>query len=196
MEEMQYRAESVEPGEPGTVVRLLREIVNTPAFVEVIKTNLGTFDEESARQLVRTLMKEDPELSVTVAATFPQIVNYLAAAVAEFGQQLDNLPEGLGDQYLEEFTLGIDSARFQEIAEVYRSFVDRIDLKHTAISAFGRSVNALASAINSTAAKNPYFLRDALTEVDGMQVARAFLAVAGSAFLCLVSRIMRLFIRS
>jgi hypothetical protein len=196
MEEMSNRAEAVEPEEPGTVVRLLREIIKTPAFVEVIKTNLGTFDEESARQLVRTLMREDPELSVTVAATFPQIVNYLAAAVAEFGQQLDNLPEGLGDQYLEQFTLGIDSERFQEIAEVYQSFVDRVDLKRTAISAFGRSVNALAGAINTTASRNPYFLRDALADVDGMQVFRAFLAVAGSAFLCLVSRVMRLFIRS
>ena len=193
MEDIQDRAEVGGPEAACTAVRLLREIIRTPAFVEVIKTNLGTFDQESARELVRTLMHEDVELSVGIAATIPQVLNYLAAALAEFGRQLDNLPEGIGDQYLEEFTLGIDSARFREIADVYRPLLERIDFKRTMISAFGKTVNALAEAINSTASRNPYFLRDALTDVDGKQVFRAVLAVAGSAFLCLLSRSMRLF---
>jgi hypothetical protein len=85
MEEIQNPNGAGEPEAAGTMVRLLREIIRTPAFVEVIKANLGTFEEESARELVCTLMNEDPELSVSVATTLAQMVNYLAAGLAEFG---------------------------------------------------------------------------------------------------------------
>lgn len=196
MEEIQDRAEVGGPEAAGTAVRLLREIIRTPALAEVIKTNLGSFDQESARELVRTLMHEDVELSVSIAATIPQVLNYLAAALVEFGRQLEDLPEGLGDQYLEELTLGIDYARFREIADVYRSFLERIDFKRAATSVLGKTVNALTEVINSAASSNPYFLRDAFVGVEVKQVFRALLAVAGSAFLWLVSGIVRLFSRS
>jgi hypothetical protein len=90
----------------------------------------------------------------------------------------------------------LDIERFEEIADIYGSLLDRIDFKGTVIQVFGKSVNVLAENINKTASRNPYFLRDALRYVDGMQVFRAFLAVVGSAFLCLVSRLIRLFSRS
>ena len=42
--------------------RVLREVIRTPAFREIIHINAGGFDAKAARELVTTAIREDPEI--------------------------------------------------------------------------------------------------------------------------------------
>jgi len=57
--------------EVGLAARVLRELVRTPAFRELVKLNLAETDPERARELVRTLLWEDPNLSLSAAGVTP-----------------------------------------------------------------------------------------------------------------------------
>jgi hypothetical protein len=153
------------------------------AFAEIIKTNMMAVDPECARQAVRTMMWEDPALSLSLAGVTPDVVNYLVEAVLELGRTMNQFPGPLLDAFVDQMVGGIDTARIREVPAVYGPLFEKIDMPGRTRKAFGQAVNAAAQMINRTAAKNPYFLRDAVSEVDGRQVARAALAVGRSALL-------------
>lgn len=177
----------------GAGSRVLREIIRTPAFLEIIKLHAKGLDPESARELVRTFLWEDVELSLSLVGTVPEIVNYLAAAVLELGRQMNNFPGGLLDQYVMQIGSEIDVEVLKEFPGVFGPMLDNIRFKETAAMGLGKAVNAGAGFVNRAAANNPHFVRDLLAEVDGREVLRASFAVARSVMKWLISGVSRLF---
>ena len=167
----------------GAGVRVLREVMRTPAFMSIIKMNIASLDPESARLAVRTLLREDPELALSLVALAPDMVNYVVEAVLEVGRQLDQFPAPLLEAFLDELAGGIDTDRMREVPAAYGRIAEKVDAGRRLAQALGAAVNAGAKMINRAAGRNPYFVRDALAEVDGREVARAGFAVVRSACL-------------
>jgi len=170
-----YRGEGARAG-----ARLMREVIRTPAFLEIIKTNMVALDPEGARLAVRTVLWEDPELTLSLAGTAPEAINYLVEAVLELGRQLEQFPAPLLDAFLDQLIGGIDTGSLREVPAVYGPLMEKMGFPQRAASALSAAVNALARAINRTAAQNPQFLRDSMEAVDGGEVARAAWAIARS----------------
>lgn len=194
MEEIMNRA--VEDNwQAGAGARVLREIIRTPAFLEIIKMNAKDLDPESAREVVRTFLWEDVELSLSVVGTVPEVVNYLTAFVLELGKQMNDFPGGLLEQYVEKIVAEIDLDVLMEYPGVFGPLLENVWFKDAAATAIGRTVNAATALLIKTIKQNPDFLRDTLSQVDGRQALRAVFAVAGSAIRWVISGISNLFAR-
>ena len=167
----------------GAGVRVLREVMRTPAFMSIIKMNIASLDPESARLAVRTLLREDPELALSLVALAPDMVNYVVEAVLEVGRQLDQFPAPLLEAFLDELASGIDPEKLREVPVVYGRIFEKVDAGRRVAVALGAAINTGARMVNRAAGRNPYFLRDALAEVDGREVAKAGFAVVRSACL-------------
>jgi hypothetical protein len=172
---------------PGAGSRVLREIIRTPAFLEIIKLHASGLDPESARELVRAFLWEDVELSLSLVGTVPEMVNYLAAAALELGRQMNNFPGGLLDQYVTQIGSEIDVEVLNEFPGVFGPLLENIRFKETAAMGLGKAVNAGAGFVNRAAASNPHFVRDLCSEVDGREVLRASFAVGRSVMKWLAS---------
>lgn len=166
----------------GAGARVLREVIRTPAFLEIIRLNSRDLDPESAREFVRTLLWEDVELSLSIVGSIPEVVNYLAAAVLELGRQMNTFPGGLLDQFVAQSASGIDVEVLKQYPEVFGPLLENIRFSETAAVALGQAVNAGAGIIVKAVEKNPDLLRDTLGHVEGGQVMRAAFALARSAF--------------
>jgi hypothetical protein len=173
--------------------RVIREIIRTPAFLEIIKTNMTALDPEGARMAVRTVLWEDPELTLSLAGTAPEIINYLVEAVLELGRQLNQFPAPLLDAFLDQLMNGVNVEGMREVPAAYAPLLDKIDGKQRARVAMGAAINAVARAVNKAAAGNPNFVRDSMPVVDGREVGRAARAVARSTALWCFSGMARLF---
>lgn len=179
------------PGSAGA--RVLREVIRTPVFLEIIKTNMVELDPESARELVRTLMWEDVGLSLSTVGMGPEVVNYLVEMLLEVGRQLSGFPPPLLEAFLSRLASRVDREKVGMLPEVYGPLLDKLNFQNTAALALGRAVNAFAGMVNRAASRNPYFVRDLFRHVDGLEVARAAFSVLRSITLSLISLVSRLF---
>lgn len=175
-----YENRAGQPDGPRAGARVMREIIRTPAFLELIRTNMVVLDPEGAREAVRTILWEDPELTLSLASTVPETVNYLVEAVLELGRQLNQFPAPLLDAFADQLIGGIDPEPLRELPGVYGPLAGKLGLSRRAAGLFGSAVNAAARAVNNAARNNPYFVRDSMVAVDGREVARAAFSVARS----------------
>jgi hypothetical protein len=177
----------------GAGARVIREIIRTPAFLEIIKTNMAGLDPEGAGIAVRTLLWEDPELALSLASLTPDVVNYLVEAVLELGRQLNTFPGPLLDAFVDQLSKGVDVDRMREVPLVLGPVMEKVDFPQRAARAAGAVVNAVARTINRAAERNPYFLRDSIAGVDSREVGRAAFAVLRSACLWGFSAMVNIF---
>jgi hypothetical protein len=175
----------------GARARVMREVIRTPAFLEIIQTNMAALDPEGASIAVRTLLWEDPELALSLAGATPEVINYLVEAVLELGRQLNTFPGPLLDAFIDQLSTGVNVDRMREVPVVLGPVMEKVDFQRRAAQAAGSVVNAVARSINRAAARNPYFLRDSISGVDGREVGRAAYAVVRSACLWSFSGIVK-----
>jgi hypothetical protein len=173
----------------GAGTRVMREIIRTPAFLEIIKTNMASIDPDGAKAAVYTMLWEDPELTLSLASTAPEVINCLVEAILELGRQLNQFPAPLLDAFLDQLMGGVDVESLRELPATYAPLMEKVEFQRRATAAFGAGINAVASWINRANAKNPYFVRDSMEAVDGREVARAAWAVTKSVALWCFSRI-------
>lgn len=178
--------------EAGAGARIIREVIRTPTFVELIKTNTTGLEPEKARELVRVLMFEDINLSLSLGGTTPDVVNYLIEAVLEVGRQLDQFPGPLLDAFVDELGARIDREKLAELPRVYGVVFDKVRGRDRMVKGLGALITSSARAVNRAARSDPYFLRDVFANVDGIEVLRASFAVTRSVVLCFFSWATRL----
>jgi len=179
----------------GAGVRVLREIIRTPAFMDIIRTNARDLDPESAAEAVKVFLWEDVEAAMSLMGSFPQAVNYLVALVLELGRQMDNFPDGLLEQYVRQMAGEIDLQGISQVPGAFGPALATVGFREAAAGALGKAVNAASGMVVKAESQNPDFLRDILGQVDGREVLRAGLAVARSAARWLFSSISRMFVR-
>lgn len=186
MEKMREPVEAP-AGQAGAAARVLREIIRTPAFAEMIKTNASGLDPEAARELVRTVLLEDVNLSLSISGTLPDVINYVLEAALEAGRVFDGLPPKLITSFGEQVAERIDLEKVAELPLVYGPLLQKAGARDSAAGVLAKLINAGARWVNRAATRDPYFLRDIAEQVDGLEVLRAGMAIARSVALTVSS---------
>ena len=110
----------------GLSERILREVIATPAFKELMILQMKDIKAETAPGLVKTLLWGDPGISMSLFGALPDAVNWLLEFLLELGRQLNSLPEPLLKDILGQIGTGIESERLREFPAIYGQLVRRI----------------------------------------------------------------------
>jgi hypothetical protein len=110
----------------GLSERLMREMMRTPAMKELVLLQLKDIDPDSAPGLVRTMLWEDPGVSLSLFGALPDTVNWLLEFLLELGRQFNGLPEPLLRDFLGRIGEGIDPERLKELPQVYGQLLGRL----------------------------------------------------------------------
>ena len=170
---------------------VVKEILATPFVKDLIRTNLKSAAIESDPSLVRTLLWEDPEISLAVLSTLPHLVNRFTGALSEAGREIDEKfsPELL-KSYMAAMGNDINTDNITACAEVWGKIITNLweaspELR-TAFSEaaakkiprlLGTGITTTARFINEIARKDPRvvsrFVSKTLDNTDGKEVEAA-----------------------
>lgn len=131
----------------GAGARVLREIIRTPVFMEIIKTNIAEVDPESAREMVRALLWQDVNLSLSLLGASPAMVNYLVEALLELGRQLNTFPEPLLQEFMLQMSDDLTTGRLGDFPEVYGPLLEKALFSNPEIRA--RVAGGLCGGVNA-----------------------------------------------
>ena len=112
--------------EIGTLPRVLREVLRSPFFKEILKLHLTDIDPNTARDAIKVLMWEDVDFALSLFDASPQVLNSVLGAVLELGIQLQNFSPELLRSYVNHMSGEIDTDSFREIPSVYSSLIETL----------------------------------------------------------------------
>ena len=115
-----------EPSLEGAGARVLREIIRTPAFREIIKVHSTKSDSDHSAQLIQTFLWEDINFSLGLMGVCPDRINNLTTALVELGKQLNTFPPELLDQFVLQLLSDIDSKTLKEVPATWAPVLERI----------------------------------------------------------------------
>ena len=186
----------------GTFTRthggILKEILRTPVFKDILRTNLNQVNPSTGSDLVKTLMGQDPEVFLGLVSTLPAIVNALTRACLELGVQLkDKFPAELLKSYLEALYNDLDTEDLKGCGKVWGELVSslweasselRIGATRSILAAGPRvvadAINGLARSVNAFDRENPgavgIFIASVLKDLDREEVRQATHSLAGA----------------
>lgn len=138
--------------EAGVGARVIREIIRTPVFLEMIKAGAYQRNPDAARQMVRTLLWEDASLSLGLIGASPAVMNYIIEALLEIGRQLNDFPDAILSEFLSQMSTDIGSGKLKELPEVYGPLLERAilsnpEMREKLITGF---INGLNGAIRAS----------------------------------------------
>jgi len=105
---------------------VLRELLRTPDFKEMLQIHLRDINPENAAELVRVFLWEDPGFSLGLMAASPEILNWLLEAIAALGQELEKFPTLMLKNFLEQLGAGLDMEQLKKLPAAYAPMVDRL----------------------------------------------------------------------
>jgi hypothetical protein len=119
-------AEPVQDGAPEPVsARVLREVLRTPPFREIVRLHCNELRRGEGRALVRTLLREDPALWLSAVSITPRLVDTVTESLVELGRELTAMPPALVDAYLEEVVREIDRETLRDLPVVWAPILAR-----------------------------------------------------------------------
>ncbi len=159
-----------------TGARLLREILRTPAYREIIHLYAegGGSDPGAA---ARALLTEDPELPLRLASASPAAVERAVHSALVLGRQLASYPEPMLEAYLEQIADDIDRGALRELPRVWGPTLARMApwLLQGVATAAGELASSLAQMDEQQRA---LLVRRWATEVDGAELGRSLNALS------------------
>jgi hypothetical protein len=159
--------ETTDSAAPG----VLREILRTPAFRELIRIQLGGVDGGTGRELVRTLVEEEVELPLDLASCSPAAVDAAVAAAVEVGRRLSGLPDPLLRAYVQDIVDDLDAHAARELPRVWGPMLVRTLPFATAVLA--EAVEGVARSLDE-----PGLRAEVVTEIlEGLDAARVGSAI-------------------
>ena len=106
---------------------VIKEILATPFVKDLIRSSLKSAACEKDPSLVRTLLWEDPEVSLAVLSTLPHLANRFTGALAEAGREIDEkFSPHLLKGYLTAMGNDIDTDRFKACAGVWEKVLSNL----------------------------------------------------------------------
>ncbi len=177
---------------------ILQELLRTPVVKDILRSGLTSVRHADGRSAVRTVMGQDPEVFLGLAAAVPSAVNLLIRSMAELGRQMNTRysPEIL-TAFMESLAGEIDADSLEECKTVWkdllaslwaaspdsrRALLDAILSRGPGIGAQG--INGLSRSINALERDRPgsisAFLSQTLAQIDRDEWSRASQRLAGA----------------
>ncbi len=117
------------PGAGGALPGVVRELMRSPGFKELINLHLRDIDPESARELVRAFLWEDVGFSMGVLGASPKVLNWVVEALIELGVQLNNFTRDILRDFLARMGKDLDVERIKALPGAYAPLVNDLLLE-------------------------------------------------------------------
>ena len=114
---------SAEPASTGA--RVLREILRTPAYREILRLHLTDRGGDDPGAAAKILLTEDPELPLRVASASPAAIDAAASSALALGRQLNAYPDPIWNAYLDRIVGDIDTGVLQELPRTWGPILAR-----------------------------------------------------------------------
>jgi len=111
---------------------LVRELIRTPGFQQLLLMHLRDIDPDNASELVRAALWEDVAFTMSVLGASPKLVNWLAEALIELGVQLNNFTTDILHDFLVQIGRDLDVERLKEVPGAYAPLVNELLLEDRA----------------------------------------------------------------
>ena len=79
---------------------IIKELLKSPLVKQILRENLNNLNEEEAKNLIKTALWTDPELTLSSLAILPTLINGFSAAVLEVDKELE---EKVSNEFLSEY---------------------------------------------------------------------------------------------
>ena len=110
----------------GAPARVLRELMRTPAFRELLKLSLQEGPPGSAASLARTLLREDVDLALSVLGSTPLALNRLVEFLLEMAEQLSSFPAPILEDFLRQMAERVDGEKAAALSAAMGEVSDNI----------------------------------------------------------------------
>ena len=178
----------MEPSRDTTKSSVIKEILATPFVKDLIRSSLKSAACENDPPLVRTLLWEDPEVSLAVLSTLPHLANRCTGALAEAGWEIDEkFSPHLLKGYLTAMGEDIDTDRVIACTEIWGKIISNLweaspefrkiladYLSQNLPRMLGAGITATARFINEIDRQDPLavsrFVAKTLDSTDGKEV--------------------------
>lgn len=169
---------------------VLREILRTPLFKDILKNVLSEVDPQAGPPLVRTLILEDPEVVFSVLGAMPEIVNLAIGMFAATGEELSQtFPPRMLKALLAGTASGIDTGAFREGLGHWGGFARGMmgefpSMEEALTRLASDGINSMASAVNRLYREDPRrlgtILSDVISGIDGPGFSEATTALVNT----------------
>ncbi len=105
---------------------ILRELLRTPDFKEMMQIHLRDINPENAAELVRVFLWEDPGFSLGLMAALPEILNWLLEATAALGQEFEKFPTLMLKNFLLQLGGSMDVERLKQVPVAFAPMAERL----------------------------------------------------------------------
>lgn len=108
---------------------MVRELIRTPGFKELLMLHLRDVNPGNARELVKTAIWEDVVFTMSALGATPQLVNWLVEALIELGVQLNNFTLDILRDFMVKLGQDLDIERLRELPAAYAPLVNELLLE-------------------------------------------------------------------
>ncbi len=135
------------PYEAG-LAGILRELIRSPGFKELVNVHLRDLDPSSAREAVRTFLWEDVGFSMGVMGSSPKLVNWLVEALLELGTQLNNFTRDILRDFLARMGGELDLEKIKALPGAYAPLINELLLEdREALDSLLAGLGSLAESV-------------------------------------------------
>lgn len=110
----------------GALPRVVRELIRTPVFRELIKLNLRESPPGTASELARTILWEDVDMTLSLLGSSPQALNFLSEFLVETGRQFQNFPAEVLQIFIRQMGEGVDRENLQALPGALAPIIDTL----------------------------------------------------------------------
>lgn len=111
---------------------LVRELIRTPGFKELLLLHLRDINPDNARELVKAALWEDVSFSMSVLGASPKLVNWLVEALIELGVQLNNFTVDILRDFMVQLGRDLDVEKLKTVPGAYAAMVNELLLEDRA----------------------------------------------------------------
>ncbi len=134
---------------------LVRELIRTPGFKELLLIHLRDINPGSAGELVKAFLWEDIAFAMSVLGASPKLVNWLVEALAQLGAELGKFTNDILRDFMVQLGRDIDVEKLKALPGAYAPLVSELLLEDREaldglIAGLGSMVESMMSAGEET----------------------------------------------
>jgi hypothetical protein len=147
---------NMEKAESGMATRVLREILHTPAFKELLKISLSEAVPGKGRELAKTFFWEDVDLSLSLMTSSSRSINFVLEFLDELARQLQSFPPDTLQNFLSQMANSVDKEILRSLSDngthlleelLWKNQANLQHLKESFIEVLNSTIRAVAKTI-------------------------------------------------
>ena len=154
---------------------IIRKILGTPVFKEVLRSHLKGIDTSKTPDMIKTIMWQDVEVFLGILGALPPVINKWVATTGEAGKQISNkFTPQLLKGYMKSLLKDIDTKSLKACGSIYKDLTRKFleyspeitsGIADALAKSVAKGIDSFSYMVNSKAQQDPKFLDRFMTEV-------------------------------